>query len=177
MNDDAANLSFENRKAFRYWLEKNHGSSDGIWIILDKGSKKLTANEALEEAICYGWIDGTLKSIDSTKYKKYFSKRKDKANWSDKNKSIYKRLKEEGLITKYGIAAYQVSNEVESDSNKVIKNENNITTLKNVLKNQEDVFKLFEDASPSRQKQLSGFYCEAKTEETREKERPRLLMH
>ena len=107
MNDAALVIAFDSRDDFRKWLNKNHDKSNGVWIKFTKGSKSFSANDALEEAICYGWIDGVMKSVDELTYKKYFSRRKDTANWSDKNRSLFNKLNEQGIMTKYGVAAFQ----------------------------------------------------------------------
>jgi len=175
MNNTNTTLQFGNRKEFRKWLEINHSSSSGIWIVFAKGNKEFTANDALEEAICFGWIDGLMKSIDESKYRKYFSRRIDKKKWSDKNKAIYKRLNDEGLITGLGIEAYQDNDKKKDivDKNKL--HEANIQRLEDVLNMESDTLRLFENSSPSRKKQLAGFYCEAKTEETRRKRKEKII--
>lgn len=66
------------------------------------GPKTIKAAEALEEALCFGWIDGQMKSIDDKTYKKYFSMRRDKSKWSEKNKALVKTLEERGLMTDFG---------------------------------------------------------------------------
>lgn len=175
MRDHSENLQFENRKEFRVWLDNNHNSSDGIWIIFNKGSKAFTSNDALEEAICFGWIDGLLKSIDDETYKKYFSKRKDKAKWSDKNKMIYKRLQEQGLLTDFGVEVYQADDKAIDPIQKENQTTSNLNTLRDALKDQSDALILFESTSPSRKKQLAGFYCEAKTDETRTKRKAKII--
>ena len=175
VNNTVETLQFENRRAFRKWLEINHSSSNGIWIVFTKGNKNFTTNDALEEAICFGWIDGLMKSIDETKYKKYFSRRVDKKKWSEMNKAIYKRLNDKGLVTEFGIEAYQDNDR----KNDVVDKNNvhvaNIKRLKDVLSMENDTLKLFENTTPSRQKQLAGFYCEAKTEETRRKRKEKII--
>ena len=67
-------IKFENRKEFRNWLCDNCQSSDGVWLLLGKpgGPNTIKAHEALEEALCFGWIDGQMQSIDDKTYKKYF---------------------------------------------------------------------------------------------------------
>jgi uncharacterized protein YdeI (YjbR/CyaY-like superfamily) len=175
MNDQSMILEFECRKDFRTWLNENHGFSEGVWIIFSKGSKSFTSNDALEEAICFGWIDSLMKSIDDHKYKKYFSQRKDKANWSGKNRSLFYKLKEQGLITKYGILAFQCEADNKLTISKDDVHSSNITTLKDVLKNDKNILKAFENTSPSRQKQIAGFYCEAKTDQTREKRKVKII--
>ena len=62
----------------------------------------MTANDALEEALCFGWIDGQIKSIDDTKYLKYFARRHEKSQWSERNKKIAQKLCERGLMTSFG---------------------------------------------------------------------------
>ena len=169
MNDNVAAHCFESRNDFRKWLEKNHKTSEGIWLLFIKGSHAFTANDALEEALCFGWIDGLIKSIDDKTYKKYLSRRKDKKKWSDKNKKLHKKLQESGLMTQAGIDAYKPVNEKPTTQNRDNINRRNIRSLKDALINNKEILKLFDETSPSRQKQFAGFYCEAKTEETRKK--------
>ena len=71
---------FASRAEFRAWLKDNCLSSVGIWLLFGKngGPKTLKAQEALEEALCYGWIDGQMKNIDERSYKKYFSIRSER---------------------------------------------------------------------------------------------------
>ena len=174
MNDKAMVLEFHRRKDFRAWLAENKESSEGVWIVFTKGNKVFTPNDALEEAICFGWIDGLLKSIDERTYKKYFSQRKDRSNWSEKNRSLFHKLKETGVMTEYGVAAFRCESENESGGAKTDVHEMNIEILKNALRNDEDSLEAFEKASPSRQKRFAGFYCEAKTDETREKRKGKI---
>ena len=72
---------FENRKSFRAWLVQHHVANPGIWLVLGKSARvqTLTANEALEEALCFGWIDGQLQSIDAHRYMKRFTPRRDRS--------------------------------------------------------------------------------------------------
>jgi len=94
MRQDVPELVFPKREDFRSWLSKNAEKSEGVWLIFGKTKDviTLTANDALEEALCFGWIDGQIKSIDNSKYKKYFARRQAKSNWSSKNKKIIETL-------------------------------------------------------------------------------------
>lgn len=85
---------FKNIGEFHHYLDSNHQSDEGIWIKLDKRKikEKLTANQALEEALCYGWIDGQLKSLGDDFYLKYFCKRRAKSPWSERNKNLVEKL-------------------------------------------------------------------------------------
>ena len=97
-------LEFACREDFRRWLEENCLSGRGVWLLLGKpgGPKTVTAAEALEEALCFGWIDGQMQRLDERTYKKYFSMRREKSKWSEKNKALAQRLEEKGLMTEYG---------------------------------------------------------------------------
>ena len=97
-------MQFSNREDFRKWLNDHCQSSDGIWLLFGKsgGPKTLKAGEALEEALCFGWIDGQMQSIDDKTYQKYFSMRREKSKWSEKNKALVKTLEEKGLMTDFG---------------------------------------------------------------------------
>lgn len=104
MSDDI--LLFADRSGFRDWLCTHCTSSPGIWLLFGKkgGPGTLKTSEALEEALCFGWIDGVMKRIDDVSYKKYFSARRDKSKWSEKNKALAKSLEEQGLMTSWGKA-------------------------------------------------------------------------
>lgn len=174
MDDDAPALEFEKRICFREWLENNHETSKGIWVVFRKKDKDFTANDALEEALCFGWIDGLIKSIDDVAYKKYFAKRKSTSNWSDKNNALFIKLNAAGLVTEAGIKAHNLEN------NKVIRNRDeinssNVEALKESLSEDGESLKLFLEKSPSRQKQFAGFYMDAKTEATRCKRKKKIV--
>ena len=175
MNDTAMILRFDSRTDFRTWLTKNHDNSDGVWILYTKGCGSFTSNDALEEAICFGWIDGLIKSIDEHTYKKYFSTRKNRAKWSESNRALFKKLQKQGIMTEYGIQVYQCEIGDNTIGNKKDVQAKNIAILKNAIKNNEDILKLFESTAVSRQKQLAGFYCEAKTDTTREKRKAKII--
>jgi uncharacterized protein YdeI (YjbR/CyaY-like superfamily) len=99
-------IQFATQNEFRDWLLANNASNEGAWLIFGKngGPHTLSANEALEEALCFGWIDGQLKSIDDRTYLKYFSPRRKGSKWSEKNKNIVDALEKQGRMTDYGRA-------------------------------------------------------------------------
>jgi len=99
-------LQFISRDEFRNWLRANCASGDGVWLLFGKpgGPTTIKAVEALEEALCFGWIDGQMKSIDDKTYIKYFSARRKNSKWSDKNKAIVERLAKQGEMTDFGTA-------------------------------------------------------------------------
>ena len=98
---------FEDRAAFRKWLVQNHRVSLGVWLVFGKASrvKTLTANEALEEALCFGWIDGQLQSLDAQSYRKRFTPRRKGSVWSERNRKLAQQLIAAGTMTEAGHAA------------------------------------------------------------------------
>lgn len=94
------------RKAWRQWLEKNHLSSPGIWLIYYKkgtGKSRVSYDESVEEALCFGWIDSLPRKLDIERAMLKFTPRKPKSVWSDLNKVRVKRLVENKLMTRAGL--------------------------------------------------------------------------
>ena len=111
MRSNLPELLFPTRGDFRAWLGENAENLDGVWLVFGKAKEvaTLTTNDALEEALCFGWIDGQMKSIDSSKYLKYFARRRTKSRWSDKNKKIVGILREKKLMTELGEKAIETA--------------------------------------------------------------------
>jgi uncharacterized protein YdeI (YjbR/CyaY-like superfamily) len=96
----------KSRNAWRAWLKKNHASSTGVWLVYAKkhsGIPSLTYNDAVEEALCFGWIDSKINPIDDAFYMQVFTPRKLKSAWSALNKARVERLLAAGLMTPAGI--------------------------------------------------------------------------
>ena len=104
MRENVPEFMFATRKDFRMWLFDNAEKSDGVWLVFGKTKAVVTlsAQDALEEALCFGWIDGQMKSIDQTMYKKYFARRRLNSHWSEKNKHIVGLLRKQGIMTALG---------------------------------------------------------------------------
>ena len=103
---------FKNREEWRNWLEKNHTSADEIWLIYYKKHtefKSIQYQDAVEEALCYGWIDSRVKRIDEERYMQKYTPRKDKSNWSKSNKKRVERLIKEGRMTQAGLDAIKIA--------------------------------------------------------------------
>ena len=95
------------RAAWRAWLQKHHATSPGVWLVYAKrhtGIPSLTYSDAVEEALCFGWIDSLLQSIDDTFYRQVFTPRKPKSAWSAVNRKRVERLVAGGLMTAAGMA-------------------------------------------------------------------------
>src|SRR5574341_588687 len=99
-------LLFRSREELRSWLEKNHDKKAGIWMIYyKKHSRKesIPYDDAVEEALCYGWIDSTVKKYDEERYIQRFTPRKDKSIWSELNKRRVEKMIREGKMTDAGL--------------------------------------------------------------------------
>ena len=95
----------KSRREWREWLEKNHIGKQSIWLIYYKKKSKVSTvsyNEAVDEALCFGWIDSKAKPLDDERYMQFFSKRKNNSVWSKINKDKVERLVKEGLMAKAG---------------------------------------------------------------------------
>jgi len=100
------------RKGWRKWLAKNHARSKGIWLVFDKKTARedrLSYADAVEEALCFVWIDSTLRPLDHAQYMQLFTPRKPKSGWSKLNNDRVARLTEQGLITKAGLDAIELA--------------------------------------------------------------------
>lgn len=97
---------FKSRDDFRRWLEKNHVKKSELWLLFYKvktGKKSVRYPEAVEEALCFGWIDGIVKRIDDEKHAQRFTPRNPKSIWSKVNKERAKRMITEGKMTNAGL--------------------------------------------------------------------------
>ena len=105
----------KNQSEWREWLKENHITAQAVWLVLYKKSaisyNNLGWSEAVDEALCFGWIDSVKKSIDDERYKQYFSKRKAKSNWSKVNKEKIANLIEQNLMQAQGYKSIEVAKE------------------------------------------------------------------
>lgn len=165
-------LIFESRALFRRWLEIKGATSDGVWLIFAKTGtfKTLSAHEALEEALCFGWIDGQMQSIDDRKYKKYFSRRRVKSNWSEKNKKLAHILIERGLMTGQGLDAISCAkqNGQWDNSKRHSVSEEQIIMFKQLVRSHEPAYTNLSAMSDSVQRTYALFYLDAKSDKTRQ---------
>jgi uncharacterized protein YdeI (YjbR/CyaY-like superfamily) len=99
-------IHFPTQSSFHLWLETNYGKSPGIWLIFYKkhtGMECIQYREALEEALCFGWIDSLIKKIDDDRYARKFTPRTNAAKWSEINKKMVDALIKEGRMTEAGL--------------------------------------------------------------------------
>lgn len=174
MKENIPILLFTERKDFRKWLSNNSETSSGVWLTFSKNNNLITisANDALEEALSFGWIDGQLKSIDDTKYLKYFSHRLPNSVWSERNKKLVQILRDKKLMTEQGEKIIQISIKNGQWDTKKNNNlaENDLTLFIEKIKEHSLAYENFCKMSPSIQKVYNKRYLSFKTEEVRQKD-------
>lgn len=161
------------KKDWRKWLQLNHNRKDAVWLIFYKKKSpnhNLSWSESVDEALCFGWIDSTKRTIDSEKYKQYFSKRKAKSNWSKINKDKVKPLIDQGFMEEEGYKSIEIAKEngswtILDEIEALIIPED----LKKELANHKSSIEYFDSLSKSAKKILLHWVVSAKRKETRQK--------
>jgi uncharacterized protein YdeI (YjbR/CyaY-like superfamily) len=165
-------LYIPNRARWREWLKKNHDKEHGIWLIYYKkhtGKPSIPYNDAVEEALCYGWIDSTVKRIDEERYQQKFSPRKLKSEWSDSNIGRVKQLIQQGLMTKAGLDKFspELLERKKTPPKEMTKKEIIVPLFIKKAMRAEKVWERFYKLAPSHQRNYTGWITAAKKEETR----------
>jgi uncharacterized protein YdeI (YjbR/CyaY-like superfamily) len=100
------------RQQWRQWLEENYRSKQAVWLVHYKkksGVPTISWSEAVDEALCFGWIDSVRKTLDSETFVQFFSKRKPNGTWSKVNKEKIRQLMEAGLMTQAGLESIETA--------------------------------------------------------------------
>ena len=161
------------KKDWRKWLELNHYKKEAVWLIFynkKSPNHNLDWSESVDEALCFGWIDSTKRTIDSEKYKQYFCKRKAKSNWSKINKDKVKTLIDQGLMEEEGYKSIKIAKENGSWS--ILDRVEALIIpgdLKEEFANYKGSIEYFDSLSKSVKKILLHWIVSAKRKETRQK--------
>ena len=110
MDTKIKKIHANSRQEWRKWLEKNHLKEDSVYLIRYKkhtGKPTLTPKEAMEEAICFGWIDTTVNRIDEERYAQRFVRRNKNSRWSNNTIKYAKRLMKERKMSPFGIKMFK----------------------------------------------------------------------
>lgn len=110
--DQNSPLRVDSLEGWRLWLEKHHKDRALVWLVFKKKSRgqvPFDYHMALDEALCYGWVDSLLKTINEQEYMRKFTPRKANSTWSDHNKAHVARLISEGRMTAAGLNAIEVA--------------------------------------------------------------------
>ena len=170
---DAEDYCPNNKNEWREWLSVNHIETDAVWLIFYKKSSpnyNLSWSDSVDEALCFGWIDSTKRTIDHESFKQYFCKRKAKSNWSKVNKNKVENLIDQGLMEKAGYKSIEVAKE--NGSWTLLDNVEDLVVPEDLIQElvkHKSSLDFFESLSKSVKKILLYWVVSAKRKETREK--------
>jgi uncharacterized protein YdeI (YjbR/CyaY-like superfamily) len=167
-------LYFKDRQAWRDWLARSHATEKEVWILRYRKSSSIQSinyEEAVEEAIAFGWIDGKVKGIDSEKSALRFSPRKSKSVWSALNKARAERLIKEGKMTAAGLATIEEAKKSGAWEKAYVLNENQDipADLEKALTADKEAWNNFHNFAPSRRNTYIYRVNDAKTTATRQR--------
>ena len=173
--NQAQELYFRSKEEWRKWLSENHLQKEPVWLVYyKKESEKPTIsyNDSVEQALCFGWIDGLIKSIDDEKYKRKFTPRSNFFNWSPSNRKRVEKLIKSGEMTETGlntIGDYQKTKKLVWPETQIQQPE--FTTfsenLWEILKADKKAYDFFNSLSASHKNRYFMWVMHAKKEETR----------
>ena len=162
---------YTSRAMWRTWLQQNHGGSGGIWLaIAKKHADGLHYDDAVEEALCYGWIDSTVRKLDEDYFQQWYSPRRAGSIWSRSNKQRVERLIAEGKMTTAGLAVVNRARDDGSwDALDQVEKLAVPDDLGRVLAENHQARKAYEELPPSQKKQYLYWINSAKRDDTRER--------
>jgi len=170
---------FKSSSDFRRWLEANHASALELWVgFYKKSSTNMSISwpESVDQALCFGWIDGLRKSVDEISYKIRFSPRKPTSVWSTVNVNRALALTDQGLMRPAGLAAFEKRRENKSG---IYSYEQRMDAMpepySQKLKANKAAWDFFQAQIPSYRKAASWWVVSAKKEETRQKRLDKLI--
>ena len=163
---------FKDAAAWRAWLEKNHDKEKELWLVYYKKSSSRTSvtyEEALQEALCFGWIDSTVNKLDAERFMQRWTPRKPQSIWSASNKARVRKLIIEGRMASPGLAKIKLARKNGSWKilDKIDLREEVPRELRNALAPVPGLLKKFEALPPFLKKQFSWWVDSAKRPETR----------
>lgn len=175
----AGQLYFASRDQWRVWLERNHTREKEVWLIHYKkhtGKSGIAYEDAIEEALCFGWIDGLLQRIDEDRYALRYSPRRKNSIWSETNKRRAKRMVEQGRMTPAGLAKIRQAKESGEWYQAEARERLDVPPdLEQALAIDKHAGEKFKELTPSRKKQFLYWIASAKKEETRRRRIEELL--
>ncbi|MFC1648133.1 YdeI family protein [Nanoarchaeota archaeon] len=162
----------KSRDHWREWLQANHKKENEIWLVKYKrhtNKPTVTNKEAMEEAICFGWIDTIVKKLDYEKYMQKFVKRNDKSRWSNNTLRYAREMIEQGKMAPQGLKRYKEGLKKPTIDHGLPKNPDIPDDLKKALDNNKKAKENFENFAPSYRRFYIIWVARAKRQETRKK--------
>lgn len=162
---------FDSPDAFRAWLEEHHASEDELWVGYWKvatGKPSLTWSESVDQALCFGWIDGLRHSVDAERYRIRFTPRRPTSHWSRVNLEKYAALAEQGLLAPAGIAAFEARKPDRQGQYSYEQREPEFTAEQlGAIKAEPEAWAFFREQPPGYRRSVKGWVNAAKRESTR----------
>ncbi|MBI5001248.1 MAG: YdeI/OmpD-associated family protein [Euryarchaeota archaeon] len=163
--------SFADRAKWRAWLEKNHSTKKELWLVFYKkgsGRQGIPYEDSVEEALCFGWIDGQIRRIDRDRCARRFTPRRRGGVWSESNIGRVERMKREGKMTKAGIEAFKGARK--NPIHDILKKDTDLPSyIESALKANKEAWAYFCSLSRSHKRQYVWWVHSAKKEETRQR--------
>ena len=160
------------RQAWRTWLTDNHDTCAEVWLVFFKkqtGKQSIAYRDAVEEAICFGWIDGLKRSIDEERYAYRFTPRRKNSKWSPLNIELAERLTKEGLMTPAGVEAFKRRQRYDKTFLRARRSEHLALTpqIEEALRSNALAWKNYNALAPGYRKQYAAWLTHAVKPETR----------
>jgi len=170
---DEPPIYFPSPADLRAWLKANHVSSDLLWVGYYKkatGKQSITWEESVQEALCFGWIDGVRRSRDSESYMIRFTPRKPKSVWSERNISIVEQMIAEGRMTEAGLAAFAHKDTHEDSGYRASQLTSEFSAeMTQRFQSSSEAWRFFQEQPSGYRRQSTYWVMSAKREETRER--------
>lgn len=166
--DEGELLRVPTRAQWRAWLKKNHAKAREIWLVYQRAHSRkgsVTYAEAVEEAICFGWIDTTVRPIDEDHYMQRFTPRTNERNWSKVNLERFARMEAEGKMTAAGQAKKPA--DVQPPPPRLQSGDPVPGFILEALKKHPEARRFFDSLAPGYRRNYLRFITEPKREETR----------
>jgi uncharacterized protein YdeI (YjbR/CyaY-like superfamily) len=163
-------LDVRTRQAWRRWLERHHEAETEIWLVFHKrhtGRTSVEYNDAVDEALCFGWIDSLVRRLDEDRYARKFTPRKPNSKWSTINRRRYAALKAESMLAPAGLKRGPTAGSgypPRPTATMALP-----SYIERVLRSNRSAWKYFEGLAPSHRRMYIGWIDSAKRPEMKEK--------
>jgi uncharacterized protein YdeI (YjbR/CyaY-like superfamily) len=162
-------LDLRTRRQWRKWLETNHAAQTEVWLVFYKThttEKSISYGDAIDEALCFGWVDSLVKRLDDARYARKFTPRKPDSRWSTINRRRYAELKAAGLLAPAGLKRPPTDRDGDAPRPSITKLP---TFMKQELQANVRAWEFFERLAPSCRRAYIGWVDSAKRDETKQK--------
>jgi uncharacterized protein YdeI (YjbR/CyaY-like superfamily) len=173
--DRLKTLTVRSRDQWRRWLERHHASSREVWLVFYKrhtGRASVDYESAVEEALCFGWVDSLVRRLDETRYMIKITPRKPDSVWSDSNRRRYAKVKADGLLAPAGVERAPTARRYPTTGSRSVAEigRNALSArpaIERQLKANKAAWRYFEQLAPSHQRKYIGWIGMAKREDTK----------